>query len=158
MASTKRSSCYAALLFLDLDNFKPLNDAHGHEIGDLLLIEVADRLKICVREMDTVARLGGDEFVILASELNVGRTESAALASVLAEKIRSTLSEPYRLTYKLGGQADSTVVHCCTVSIGVTLFINHQASHADILKSADMAMYQAKAAGRNQIRFYESNH
>lgn len=156
MAATKRSGCYAALMFLDLDNFKPLNDAHGHEIGDLLLIEVANRLKMCVREMDTVSRLGGDEFVIIASELNVGRTESAAQARILADKIRSTLSEPYRLTYKLESQADATVEHCCTVSIGVTLFINHQTSQADILKSADMAMYQAKAAGRNQIRFYES--
>jgi len=106
--------------------------------------------------MDTVARLGGDEFVIIASELNVGRAESAAQASILAEKIRSTLSEPYRLVYKLEGQAESSVEHCCTVSIGVTLFINHQASQADILRSADMAMYQAKAAGRKQIRFYES--
>jgi diguanylate cyclase (GGDEF)-like protein/PAS domain S-box-containing protein len=156
MAATKRSGCYAALMFLDLDNFKPLNDAHGHDMGDLLLIEVANRLKICVREMDTVARLGGDEFVIIASKLNVGKTESEAQARILAEKIRSTLSDPYRLVYKLEGQTDTTVEHCCTVSIGVTLFINHQASQADILKSADMAMYQAKAAGRNQIRFYES--
>jgi diguanylate cyclase (GGDEF)-like protein/PAS domain S-box-containing protein len=155
MAASKRSGCYAALMFLDLDNFKPLNDKHGHEVGDLLLIEAADRLKFCVREIDTVARLGGDEFVIIASELNTSRAESAVQASILAEKIRSALSEPYRLVYKLEGQADSSIEHSCTVSIGVTLFINHQASQTDILKFADMAMYQAKAAGRSQIRFYE---
>ena len=156
MASSKRSGCYGALMFLDLDNFKPLNDLHGHAVGDLLLVEVAERLRSCVREMDTVARFGGDEFVVMLSELGANKAESATQAAIVAEKIRIRLSEPYLLTIKREGKADTTVEHHCTVSIGVTLFINHEASQDDILKWADAAMYQAKEAGRNSIRFYES--
>jgi diguanylate cyclase (GGDEF)-like protein len=156
MAANKRSGCYGAVMFLDLDNFKPLNDAHGHEVGDLLLIEAASRLKACVREMDTVARFGGDEFVVITSELDTDRTESAAQAGVIAEKIRSALAEPYRLTLKHEGKPDIFIEHRCTASIGVALFINHETAADDILKWADMAMYQAKEAGRNAIRFHES--
>ena len=156
MAANKRSGCYGALMFLDLDNFKPLNDAHGHEVGDLLLIDAADRLKSCVREMDTVARFGGDEFVVIASELDTDKAESAVQAGIIAEKIRSTLSEPYLLTIKNEGKADTSIEHHCTVSVGVALFVNHEASQGDILKWADKAMYQAKEAGRNSIRFYEA--
>jgi diguanylate cyclase (GGDEF)-like protein len=156
MAANKRSGCYGAVMFLDLDNFKPLNDAHGHEVGDLLLIEAANRLKACVREMDTVARFGGDEFVVITSELDTDRTESAAQAGVIAEKIRSALAEPYRLTLKHEGKPDIFIEHRCTASIGVALFINHETAADDILKWADMAMYQAKEAGRNAIRFHES--
>ena len=87
MATSKRSGCHGALLFLDLDNFKPLNDKHGHEVGDLLLIEVAHRLKSCVREMDTVARFGGDEFVVILSELDVYKTDSINQARIVAEKM-----------------------------------------------------------------------
>jgi diguanylate cyclase (GGDEF)-like protein/PAS domain S-box-containing protein len=157
MATSKRSGCYGALMFLDLDNFKPLNDAHGHVVGDLLLIEAANRLKSCVREMDTVARFGGDEFVVIASELDTDSAESAAQAGIIAEKIRGALSEPYVLTVKHDGQADATIEHHCTASIGVTLFINHESSPDDILKWADTAMYQAKEEGRNSIRFHDSN-
>jgi diguanylate cyclase (GGDEF)-like protein/PAS domain S-box-containing protein len=156
MAASKRSGCYAALMFLDLDNFKPLNDAHGHGAGDLLLVLAADRLKSCVRETDTVARFGGDEFVVMISELDVDRAESVAQADHIAEKIRSALSEPYLLTLKHEGEADLAIEHHCTVSIGVTLFIDHEASQDDILKWADKAMYQAKNAGRNAIRFYDA--
>ena len=156
MAASKRSACYGALMFLDLDNFKPLNDTHGHEVGDLLLIEAAERLKRCVREMDTVARFGGDEFVVIASELDTGESESVAQAGIIAEKIRSALSNPYRLTIKREGKADLSIEHRCTASIGVTLFINHESSQDDILKWADKAMYEAKEAGRNTIRFYAS--
>ena len=156
MAASKRSSCYGALMFLDLDNFKPLNDTHGHVVGDLLLIEVADRLKACVREMDTVARFGGDEFVVMLSDLNADKAESTSQAEIVAEKIRSRLSEPYLLTIRHEGKADGTVEHLCTVSIGVTLFINHEASQDDILKWADAAMYQAKDAGRDAIRFRDA--
>ncbi len=155
MAASARSACYCALMFLDLDNFKLLNDTHGHVVGDLLLIEAADRLRTCVREMDTVARFGGDEFVVMISELDKDKTESALQARSVAEKILATLSAPYRLTIKHEGKADSTVEHRCTLSIGVVLFFNHEASQIDILKWADMAMYQAKATGRNLIRFYE---
>ena len=144
-------------MFLDLDNFKPLNDAHGHEVGDLLLIEVADRLKNCVREMDTVTRFGGDEFVVMLSELDVDKAESITQAEIVAEKIRITLSEPYLLTIKHVGKVDATIKHHCTASIGVAMFIDHEASQDDILKGADTAMYQAKKSGRNSIRFYDSS-
>ena len=155
MATSKRSGCYGALMFLDLDNFKPLNDMHGHVVGDLLLIEATDRLKNCVRETDTVARFGGDEFVVLVSELMTDRAESVAQAMLIADKIRSSLAKTYLLTLKREGDADTTVEHHCTASIGVALFINHEASQDDILKWADTAMYQAKEAGRNLIRFYD---
>lgn len=154
MAASKRSGCYGALMFLDLDTFKSLNDTHGHEVGDLLLIEAADRLKRCVREMDTVARFGGDEFVVVLSELDEDKTESIAQACSVAEKIRITLAELYRLTVRREGRPDITVEHHCSCSIGVTLFINHEASPDELLNWADAAMYQAKDAGRNLIRVY----
>ena len=155
MAISKRSGCYGAVMFLDLDNFKPLNDQHGHGVGDLLLMEAADRLRSCVRESDTVARFGGDEFVVLVSELMVDRADSTAQAKRIAEKIRSALSQAYLLTIQRENDAATTVEHHCTVSIGVALFINHEASQDDILKWADKTMYQAKDAGRNQIRFHD---
>jgi diguanylate cyclase (GGDEF)-like protein len=155
MALSERSGRYGALLFLDLDNFKPLNDTYGHAVGDLLLIEVADRLKNCVREIDTVARFGGDEFVVLINELNADPAESAVEAGLIAEKIRISLAAPYRLSMTDEGGTDTVVEHHCTVTIGVTLFINHKTGPDDILKQADAAMYQAKEAGRNSIRFYE---
>jgi len=157
MAASKRSGCCGALLFLDLDNFKPLNDTHGHEVGDLLLIEAANRLKNCVREMDTVARFGGDEFVVMLRELDADRALSTSQAEVVAEKIRSALSKPYLLTIQHEGIADTTVEHRCTASIGIALFVNVEASDDDILRRADLAMYQAKRAGRNLIRFYDAN-
>jgi diguanylate cyclase (GGDEF)-like protein/PAS domain S-box-containing protein len=155
IAASRRSACYGALMILDLDNFKPLNDQHGHAAGDLLLIEVANRLKNCVREVDTVARFGGDEFVAILSDLDADRAESAAQAAIVAEKIRLSLSEPYRLTLQREGKADTAVEHHCTASIGVTLFLNHEVSQDDILKWADAAMYQAKAQGRNQVWFHD---
>jgi diguanylate cyclase (GGDEF)-like protein len=152
MAASARSKCYGALMFLDLDNFKPLNDTHGHEVGDLLLIEVANRLKSCVRQVDTVARFGGDEFVVMISKLDVDKVESAAQARLIAEKIRHALSEPYLLTIETA----KTVQHRCTVSLGVAFFIGNEASQEEILKWADEAMYQAKEAGRNSIRLYDA--
>jgi diguanylate cyclase (GGDEF)-like protein len=154
MAASKRSGCYGAAMFLDLDNFKPLNDKHGHDVGDLLLIEVAKRLKDCVREMDTVARFGGDEFVVMLNELDADKTESSTQARIVAEKILNTLSEPYLLTIKNDNLTDTTIEHHCTASIGVTLFIHHDEHQIDVLKLADAAMYQAKDAGRNSIYFY----
>jgi len=155
MAASKRSERYGTVIFLDLDNFKPLNDTHGHDVGDLLLIEVAHRITRCVREMDTVARFGGDEFVVMLSELDENKELSIAHAGVVAEKIRTVLAEPYLLTCKHEGDAETTVEHHCTSSIGVVLFINHVASQEEIIKGADIAMYQAKEGGRNTIRFFD---
>ena len=157
LASSKRSGCHSALMFVDLDNFKPLNDEHGHFVGDLLLIEAANRLRRCVREMDTVARFGGDEFVVMLSELNTKKAKSTSQAEVVAENIRTRLAETYLLNIKREGQADSIVEHRCSASIGVVVFMDHEASPDDILKWADQAMYQAKEAGRNAIRFYKPN-
>ncbi|MBI5005939.1 MAG: diguanylate cyclase [Nitrosomonadales bacterium] len=157
ISACKRSNRYAALMFMDLDNFKPLNDEHGHDVGDLLLIEVARRITSCVREVDTVARFGGDEFVVMLSELDTDRERSLAQAGVVAEKIRQILGEPYRLTVlQEGGIEPRIVEHRCTASMGVALFNNHGVTQEDLLKLADAAMYQAKAAGRNQVRFAEA--
>jgi diguanylate cyclase (GGDEF)-like protein/PAS domain S-box-containing protein len=155
MAASQRTGVYGALMFLDLDNFKPLNDAHGHDFGDLLLIEVAQRLKKCAREMDALARFGGDEFVVMISPLNMDLAASMAQAGIIAEKIRSSLSEPYLLTIMKNGDPGKTVEHRCTASIGVAMFLGHQTCHEEIIKQADTAMYRAKEAGRNLIRFHE---
>jgi diguanylate cyclase (GGDEF)-like protein/PAS domain S-box-containing protein len=155
MASSKRTACFGAVMFLDLDSFKILNDTHGHEFGDLLLIEVADRLKKCVRERDTVARFGGDEFVVMISELDVEKTPSIAEARIIAEKIRKALSDVYVLEIRHDGAKAISVEHHCAASIGVSLFINHEVSPADIFKWADSAMYQAKTAGGNLIQFHD---
>jgi diguanylate cyclase (GGDEF)-like protein/PAS domain S-box-containing protein len=157
MAASKRSACYAAAVVLDLDNFKPLNDKHGHLVGDLLLIEVAARLTCCVRETDTLARFGGDEFVVMLGELDVDRAVSTSQALAVAEKIRHSLQEPYRLTVTQQGKADFVVEHHCTASIGVVVFMNHEGSPDQVIEWADAAMYQAKDAGRNSIRFYEAS-
>ena len=156
LAASKRSGRYGALMFLDLDNFKSLNDTQGHAAGDLLLIEVAHRINSCVRETDTVSRFGGDEYAVVISELNSDKDQSVAEAGVVAEKIRVSLAEPYLLTVPQEGKADCTVEHHCTSSIGVVLFFNHEANSEAVLKCADIAMYQAKEAGRNLVRFYEA--
>lgn len=153
IAASRRSRCYGALLFLDLDNFKPLNDTHGHEAGDLLLMEAARRLTACVREMDTVARFGGDEFVVIISALHTDPEVSQQETEHIARKILSSLSEPYQLTVRIEGQAPRTVAHRCTASIGVALFVGEGADREGVLKSADAAMYQAKEGGRNRICF-----
>ncbi len=154
MAAGKRSGCYGALMFLDLDDFKPLNDTHGHDLGDLLLIEAAERLRNCVREIDTVARFGGDEFVVMLSELETDREKSAQETAAVAEKIRGSLSRPYRLPVTCEGKAGVVIEHHCTASIGAVLFRGHESRQEDLLKWADAAMYQAKQAGRNSIRFH----
>lgn len=156
LAASKRSGCYGALMFVDLDNFKALNDKHGHFVGDLLLIEAAKRLKRCVREMDTVARFGGDEFVVMLGELNTDKEKSTLRAEVVAEKIRRALSGAYLLKLQRQGKASATVEHHCTASIGVVLFVENEASQDEILKWADKAMYKAKEAGRNAIRMHEA--
>jgi diguanylate cyclase (GGDEF)-like protein len=126
-------------------------------VGDLLLIEVANRLRSCVREVDTVARFGGDEFVVKLSSLNADKVEAASMALAIAEKIRSRLSEPYLLTVTNEDMTEAVVEHRSSASIGVTVFGKDATSQEDVLKQADIAMYQAKANGRNMIRFYDSN-
>lgn len=135
-----------ALMFIDLDNFKVLNDTRGHATGDLLLQKVAARLNSCVRLRDTVARLGGDEFVVLLQDLGDDREAASQRARVVAQKILATLCEPCDLA---GNEYDGTC------SIGITLVTQHQQSVGDLLKQADLAMYQAKAAGRNTICFFD---
>jgi len=156
LAGSKRSGCYNALIFLDLDNFKPVNDRHGHAVGDLLLVEVAGRLKRLMRAEDTVARIGGDEFVVILSALSANKVEAESLTQAIAEKICAAISKPYVLVTQPDADMQSTVKHHCTASIGVSLFVDHEAKPEDILRWADLAMYQAKEAGRNAIRFHAS--
>ncbi len=146
MASSARSHHYGALLFLDLDNFKSLNDTLGHDIGDELLQCVASRLKSCIREGDTVARLGGDEFVVVLEDLSLNEADAAAQTEDICEKLLSTLDKPYQL---------AAHEHLCSVSIGTTLFNGYQSEVESLLKQADIAMYQAKKAGRNTLRFFD---
>ena len=141
-----RSGQRGALMFLDLDHFKLLNDTLGHDLGDALLKQVAARLKTCVREGDTVARLGGDEFVVLLEGLSATSADSAADAECVANKILVALGQPYTLRWHH---------HESTPSIGIVIFKGDQDSGDALLKKADLAMYQAKAAGRNTARFFD---
>jgi diguanylate cyclase (GGDEF)-like protein/PAS domain S-box-containing protein len=155
MLASKRSGKHAALIMLDLDNFKPLNDKHGHAVGDLLLKDAAGRLKSCVREIDTVARFGGDEFVIILNELDTDKTISDSQALAVADNILNSLSSPYILTASNGNHPPTTIKHLCTASIGVVTFIDHDYNQEEIMKYADTAMYRAKESGRNTICFYD---
>ena len=147
LASGARHRLQGALLYLDLDDFKTLNSTYGHDVGDQLLQQVAQRLSHCLREGDTVARPGGDSFVVLLQELNANPVEAATQAESAGEKIRLALSQPYQI-------ADHA--HRSTSSIGVTLFDDRQHEGIDEpLKRAELAMYQAKAAGRNTLRFFD---
>ena len=156
IAEIKRTKKHGALLFLDLDNFKALNDTHGHSVGDLLLCQVAQRLQNCVREVDTVARFGGDEFVVILNALHEGKSESAKQAHDIAEKIRHKLSSLYVLNVSHDENKEQLVEHSCTASIGVLVFESEDGrTQDDLLKYADAAMYRAKEAGKNSISFYE---
>ena len=146
LAASIRSGREGALLFIDLDNFKALNDTLGHSMGDLLLQQVAQRLNTCIREGDTVARLGGDEFVVMLENLSENVQEAADQIEAVGEKILSTLN----INYDLDGHN-----YHSTPSIGATLFHDHRDSVSELLKSADLAMYHAKAAGRNILRFFD---
>lgn len=147
LASSARNGREGALLFIDLDNFKQLNDTRGHDIGDLLLQQVAQRLESCIREGDTVARLGGDEFVVMLEDLSGHAREASALTEAVGEKILVTLGQPYQLDSK---------PYRSTPSIGATLFNSEQQTIAELLKKADIAMYQAKKSGRNTLRFFDA--
>jgi diguanylate cyclase (GGDEF)-like protein len=155
IAETKRSARHKALMVLDLDNFKKLNDTHGHAFGDLLLTEAAKRLKSCVREIDTVARFGGDEFVVLLNELDLDVKKATLQVGIVAEKVRTSLASPYILNIKIEGGSLSVVEHHCTSSIGVVVFGNQEATSEDLFRWADATMYKAKEAGRNLVLFYD---
>jgi diguanylate cyclase (GGDEF)-like protein/PAS domain S-box-containing protein len=146
VAACVRHHRQGALLFIDLDNFKTLNDTLGHDKGDLLLQQVAQRLVGCIREDDTVARLGGDEFVVMLEDLDASPAEAANQAQIVAEKILLSLGQAYML-----GQHE----HHSSASIGITPLADHDVTIEDLLKRADLAMYQAKAAGRNTLRFFD---
>lgn len=140
-----RSGKHGALFFLDLDNFKALNDTHGHDYGDLLLQEVGNRLKKCLRESDTVARLGGDEYVVLIEDLDSKDSNIEEQIKATGNKILSVLSRPYLL---------KNLNYSITSSVGVTLLSGQETEVEELLKQADVAMYQAKKAGRNTLRFF----
>jgi diguanylate cyclase (GGDEF)-like protein/PAS domain S-box-containing protein len=156
MIISKRYASHGALIFLDLDNFKPLNDTHGHHVGDLLLIEVARRISACVRAVDDIARFGGDEFVVILRELGKDHAEAVREAGGVAEKIRAVLDKPYVMKVKPEGKAETTVEHHCSSSIGVALFLDHVVGAEQVIKWADIAMYQAKEAGGNQVSFFDA--
>jgi diguanylate cyclase (GGDEF)-like protein/PAS domain S-box-containing protein len=154
LAGSKRNGQYGALLFLDLNKFKLLNDTHGHDAGDLLLIEVATRLKSSVRETDTVARLGGDEFVVLLSELDRDKDQATAETLRIGEKIRVSLTETYRLTIQHTEGSNTFIEHNCTTSIGGVLFQGYEETAEALLKKADNAMYQAKQERLDSLHFF----
>jgi diguanylate cyclase (GGDEF)-like protein/PAS domain S-box-containing protein len=145
MTNSARNANLGALLFLDLDNFKTLNDTLGHDMGDLLLKQVAQRLTACLREGDTVARQGGDEFVVVLTDLSLDEAEAAIATEMVAEKILASLSHPYYL---------GEMTHNSSTSIGVTLFRGQQTSFEELLKQADLAMYKSKDSGRNAVHFF----
>lgn len=146
VATARRSGLHGAVLFIDLDHFKHINDTCGHEAGDQVLVETARRLRQAVREGDSVARMGGDEFAILLEDLGAERLEAAAKAVHLAEKILAQLAQPFDL-----GEYHFR----CTASIGIDLYVQSETA-ADLLQHADLAMYQSKKAGRNTLRFFDA--
>lgn len=157
MARLKRSGQRGALMFLDLDNFKPLNDQHGHDVGDLLLIEVALRLRKMVREADTVARFGGDEFVLILGDLDEDESAARAHAFGVAQKVLDALSQPYKLAVPPSdGQGAKEIEHACSASIGLAMFMGQPGTEEDLLRRADSAMYTAKQSGHHTIRFDNS--
>jgi diguanylate cyclase (GGDEF)-like protein/PAS domain S-box-containing protein len=146
LALGNRNQRQDALLYIDLDNFKTLNDTMGHGKGDMLLQQTSTRLRACIRDCDTVARIGGDEFVVMLEGLNRNATEAAAEAEVIAKKILNSLNRPYQL-------ADTSFQG--SASLGIALFVEHPESVDDLLKRADLAMYQAKSSGRNTLQFFD---
>jgi diguanylate cyclase (GGDEF)-like protein/PAS domain S-box-containing protein len=152
MANSRRSRQYGAILYLDLDNFKVLNDTFGHDHGDQLLCAVAERLNGLVRDGDSVARLGGDEFVVLLGNLGQDPKLAAGHAEGIANKIRHALGKPYLLPGLSAGTYHSTT------SLGVCLFLDHEEPVESLLKYADIALYQAKTAGRNAVCVYQAGY
>ena len=151
MVGSGRRGRQGAVMLIDLDNFKILNDTQGHELGDRLLLEVAARLRASMRQGDTAARLGGDEFVVILEDID-GINQGAVQAEALGEQIQLCLSQPFRLPSPASGL---DFLHRCTCSIGITLFSGTECSAEELLRRCDTAMYQAKAAGRNAVRFFD---
>lgn len=145
LTASARSALYGAIFFIDLDNFKKLNDTRGHDAGDLLLVEVAQRLRETVRESDTVARQGGDEFVIVLENLGSNADSAVLRVKQLGDKIRESIEQPFDL---------NGIEHHCRLSIGVDLFDKRDTVEG-LLKRADLALYQAKSEGRNAMRFFD---
>lgn len=145
-AHSTRNKDYFALLFIDLDHFKTLNDTLGHDIGDSLLIQVGERLSDSIRECDTVSRTGGDEFIILLEELGPSSNEGAQHAKLIADKLLEHLAIPYTLK---GHE------HPITASIGISLYTDHNETIDEMMVRSDLAMYHAKSSGRNTVRFFE---
>ena len=154
LTSNRRNQRAGALMMIDLDNFKTLNDTLGHDVGDQLLIDVAGRLQTCVRQVDTVSRMGGDEFVVILEDLDRGGL-AAMHAESVARKILLHLAEPFTLDLMVGGVAIQQHAHQCTSSIGITVFRDESVTTDELMKRADTAMYEAKAAGRNTLRFFD---
>lgn len=146
IAASSRTKCYGALLFIDLDNFKTLNDTKGHNVGDRLLVMVSQRLNSCVRQGDTVARFGGDEFVVILESLSTNPEQAATKAEIAGEKLLLAAREPYDLE----GEE-----YCGTASVGVSLFLDQEVTVEELIRRADTAMYQAKRNGRNTLYFYD---
>ena len=155
VAASTRNRQHGAIMLLDLDRFKILNDTYGHGAGDQLLLKAAHRLKTSVREGDTVARLGGDEFVVILGALDEYANEAAARAQVLADKIRAVLAEPYHLSVQ-AEEHKAHIIHHSSSSIGVVLFQGHEVSVEELMKRADLAMYEAKHGGRDAVCFFDS--
>mgnify|MGYP000004513742 CR=1 FL=1 len=155
IATSKRTGKYAGLMMLDLDNFKPLNDQHGHDVGDLLLIEAAHRLRACIREVDTVARFGGDEFVIVINELHADKAHADEYLLEIAEKVRGKIAEPFNLQSTTMNMK-LLIQHRCTASIGCLSFAGKTRQGRDLLKIADKEMYQAKQLGRNRVCLHQA--
>jgi diguanylate cyclase (GGDEF)-like protein/PAS domain S-box-containing protein len=152
--NVSRRHCQGAVMMIDLDNFKTLNDSMGHAVGDLLLIEVASRLSACIRVGDSVARLGGDEFVVILEDLDHGPL-APMQAEIVGKKILASLAKAYDLHVTVDDEQPARLSHFCTSSIGITLFGDQAVSVDELIKRADTAMYQAKADGRNTLRFFD---
>ena len=146
LAATVRNGRCGAILFLDLDNFKMLNDMYGHDAGDLLLVELSQRLLACVRAGDTVARLGGDEFVLLLEELSADPEEAAVQAKQVGDKVQESVAQPFHFK---GHE------YQCTNSMGIRLYRDNDTSAEELLRHADLALYESKSAGRNTLRFFD---
>lgn len=146
LAASVRTGIYGGVLLIDLDNFKSINDTCGHGAGDLFLIEIAERLKTCVRKDDTISRLGGDEFIVILANLSAEESSAAARVNLIAKKLLTAIKKKFILGEEW---------YQCTASIGATLFSDTAAANEDILKQVDLALYRAKGAGRGVVRFYD---
>lgn len=156
MASSKRTGRYMALMHIGLIDLQPLNDRHSQKIGDLLLIEVANRLKDNVREVDTVSRISSDEFVVMLNELTREKTQSVTQAHIIAEKIRAALTDPYPIIIRNKKIEDTIDEYSCEICMGVVVFTNDNKSRDDVLEWAERSMHKSKESGSSQICFSDT--